>query len=274
MKHALMTLLALSLVSCADFKDSPFTDELHHTGSDLNLRQQSRLFSISPSEETGIRFALMTDSHHNYNDLGTVVSNINRRSDLNFAVHTGDLTDSGYNFEYDAFIQKFSALNIPSFVVIGNHDAIGKGRKIYKNFFGDFNYSFVYRGYHFIFFNNNRMEFLEEGWSLDWLTSELQKNPTLPKIVFQHINFENADAFTSEMSAQMKSLYESHNVEWVINGHRHVYELSLNNGVHYLQVPRVEDARYLVLSLQHGSFELQSCQGASCENIYEGLHSY
>lgn len=273
MKHALMILLALGLASCADFKDSPFTDGLSVSGGEYNSRQQSRLFSIAPSEEGDIRFALMTDSHHNYNDLGTVVSALNNRSDLNFVVHTGDMTDSGYNFEYDAFIQKFSALNVPSFVVIGNHDAIGKGRKIYKNFFGDFNYAFVYRGYHFIFFNNNRMEFLEDGWSLDWLASELQKNPTLPKIVFQHINYENADAFTPEMSAQMQSLYENHGVEWVINGHRHVYGLGLINGVHYLQVPRVEEASYLIMSVQHGSFELQSCRGASCENIYQSLHS-
>lgn len=280
MKNAIQILvhsmfLAVVFVGCAKFQDSPFTDRLESPGRNLNSFQQERLLmelqGAVPSEEGGsLKIALMSDNHHNYNDIDTVVDVLNQRSHLDFVVHTGDMTDSSYNFEYDAFIQKFSRLSAPAFTVIGNHDAIGKGRKIYKNYFGEYNYAFVYKGYHFIFFNNNRLEFIDEGWSLDWLESELAKNPDVPKIVFQHINFDNADAFPAEMSAKMKSLYEDNNVQFVINGHRHVFELQEFNGVRYLQVPRVEDASYVVLSFENSQFQIDSYKGASRESTYQG----
>jgi len=262
------------LAGCADFHNSPFTDQIESVGDHENLRQQERLFGnrngIVPRDDLGIKIALVSDNHNNYNDIDAVVGFLNQRQDLDFVVHTGDMTNSGYNFEYDAFIQKFSRLDAPAFAVIGNHDAIGKGRKIYRKYFGDFNYSFVYQGYHFIFFNNNRLEFIEEGWSLDWLKQELSKNSHLPKIVFQHINYDNADAFPAEMSAEMKSLYENAKVQWVINGHRHVYGFDTIDGVRYAQVPRMEDASYLILSLQGGEFQLESYKGGSRENISQG----
>lgn len=280
MKNAIQILvhsmfLAVLFVGCARFQDSPFTDRIESSGTQLNSLQQERLLmdlqGAVPSEEGGsVKIALMSDNHHNYNDIDTVVDVLNQRSDVNFVVHTGDMTDSSYNFEYDAFIQKFSRLSAPAFTVIGNHDAIGKGRKIYKNYFGDYNYGFVYKGYHFIFFNNNRLEFINDGWSLDWLETELAKSPATPKIVFQHINFDNADAFPLEMSAKMKALYEDNNVRFVINGHRHVFGFQEFDGVRYVQVPRMEDASYLVLSLEGGQFQLESYRGASRESTYQG----
>lgn len=275
MKNAIQILIISFVVAaCAKFQGSPFTDHIESSGSNQNLHQQERLFSnqqgIAPTDQAGLKIALMSDNHHNYNDIDTVVDLLNQRSDLNFVVHAGDMTDSAYNFEYDAFISKFTRLNAPGFTVIGNHDAIGKGRKIYKNYFGEYNYSFVYQGYHFVFFNNNRLEFINEGWSLDWLETELAKNPGLPKIVIQHINYDNSDAFTEEMSAKMKSLYENNGVQWVINGHRHVFGFDIINNVRYLQVPRIEDASYLVLNLQDGEFQLESYKGASIENTYQG----
>lgn len=274
----LILLLPVVITACAEFQNSPFTDHLSSNGSNFNLNQKECLLSgavgVVPSEETGIKIALMSDNHVNYNDVDTVVDLLNQRHDINFVVHTGDITNSAYNFEYDAFIQKFTRLMAPSFVVIGNHDAIGKGRKIYQNYFGDYNYSFVYHGFHFIFFNNNRMEFLEEGWSLNWLETELAKNPGLPKVVFQHINYDNADAFTPEISEQMKSLYENNNVQWVVNGHRHTFSYGVINNVHYVQVPRTEDARYLILSLKEGEFQLESYKGGQSENTYQGTLAY
>ncbi|MBS1972496.1 MAG: metallophosphoesterase [Bdellovibrionales bacterium] len=279
MKNAIQILiLSFVVAGCAKFQGSPFTDHIESSGSQQNLRQQERLFSdlqgIVPTDQNGIKIALMSDNHHNYNDIDTVVDILNQRNDLNFVVHAGDMTDSAYNFEYDAFISKFTRLNAPAFTVIGNHDAIGKGRKIYKNYFGEYNYAFVYHGYHFIFFNNNRLEFINEGWSLDWLEAELAKNSGVPKIVIQHINYDNADAFTDEMSEKMKSLYENNGVQWVINGHRHVFGFDTINNVRYLQVPRIEDASYLVLSLQDGEFQLESYKGASNENTYQGSLSH
>jgi putative phosphoesterase len=279
MKNAIRILiLSFAVAACAKFQDSPFTDHIESSGSNQNQHQQERLFSglqgIVPTDQSSLKIALISDNHHNYNDIDTVVTLLNQRHDLSFVVHTGDMTDSAYNFEYDAFISKFMRLNAPAFAVIGNHDAIGKGRKIYKNYFGEYNYAFVYQGYHFIFFNNNRLEFIDDGWSLDWLEAELAKNPELPKIVFQHINYDNRDAFPEDMSAKMKALYEANNVQWVINGHRHVFGFDSIDGVRYLQVPRIEDASYLILSLQDGEFQLESYKGASIENTYQGSLSF
>lgn len=268
-------LLSWFLTGCADFLASPFTDQLESTGSDFNLTQKNKLLSnpaaiIPAADLETLSLALLSDNHQNYNDLEEVVARVNERIDLDFLVHTGDMTDNGYNFEYDAFIRSITQVQIPSFVVIGNHDAIGKGRKIFKNYFGDYNYSVTYRGYHFIFFNNNRLEFLDENWNLDWLAQELTQHPELPKLVFQHINTENHEAFTAAQSAQMKSLYETHNVHWVINGHRHVFSFVEASGVRYLQIPRIEGARYVVLKLGESQFEIQQCKGVSCENTHQG----
>lgn len=279
MKNAILILLSLIVASCARFENSPFTDHIDASGSNANLGQQQRLLAdpqaAVPTGTMGITIALMSDSHLNYNDVDTVADLINQRHDVNFAVHDGDMTDNAYNFQYDAFIAKFNKIQVPHFAVIGNHDSIGKGRKIYQNYFGAYNYSFVYQGYHFIFFNDNRLEFINDGWSLDWLETELAKNPTLPKVVFQHINYDNTDAFPEDMSAQMKSLYENNNVQWVINGHRHVFGFGIENGVHYLQIPRTEDASYIIFHLeQDGSYEFGTYKGASCENTYQGTASH
>lgn len=83
-----LVLAAVSLlVSCAPFRDSPFSDQLLRRDRDLNAKALAALGDVEADGK--IRIAVFSDSHQNYVDLDHALYGINLQSDVDFVVNLG-----------------------------------------------------------------------------------------------------------------------------------------------------------------------------------------
>ena len=216
MKPLAMLLTLMLLAGCAEFKNSPFTDELKTNARNWNAQNVEKIRALNLNDT--FRIATISDTHSNYDHLRAVIKEINSRNDIDFVIHLGDFTDRGYNFEYDIFVDIMKNLNKPSVVVIGNHDSIGKGPQIYRRVFGNPDFSFDFNGTKVIVANNNRLDFIS-SWSADWMFSEVSKSRDYDRvIVAHHVDPDSTNYFTATQVMQFDKLYSDSKVNLVLNG--------------------------------------------------------
>lgn len=154
--------------------------------------------------------------------LGYMVEVINEAQPT-FVIMTGDMIHN----EGDTFKQDIERLNSiinldfweqksPIFYTVGNHELQNSGH-LYKQEFGDFNYSFFLGGMKFIVFDNMRPDYA-------WLFKELDG----PSIIFTHIPF----GLVREESVMQKSFgfpsyrifkdFDHPNIVAIVSGHLHL----------------------------------------------------
>ncbi|MBL7545084.1 MAG: metallophosphoesterase [Bdellovibrionaceae bacterium] len=240
----LLTFLITS--SCAPFRDSPFSDQLIRKDRELNSANHHKLNALNTG--TKIKIAIFADSHQNYKDLDRVVFRINQ-SDVDFVVGLGDFTNSGYNLEYDQFLDSYVRINKPTFTVLGNHDAIGAGPSLFRKVFGPVNYYFEWNSYRFILFHSANWENPEE-FNSSWLKQTVDES-NFPIIIFTHASLRDPERYFEKDAINFDEVIKNAKVKMVINGHNHVYWLGNDNNTTLLQSPRVEQTQWLQLEIEN-----------------------
>ncbi|WP_308746109.1 metallophosphoesterase, partial [uncultured Bacteroides sp.] len=86
--------------------------------------------------KTTLRFVTMGDSQRWYDETEDFVKEINKRDDIDFVIHGGDMSDFGVTKEFLWQRDIMNRLKVPYVVLIGNHDCLGTGEETYKNVFG------------------------------------------------------------------------------------------------------------------------------------------
>ena len=210
--------LCLILWSCGDFTDSPFSDEVTTGTRNSNSKQLERI-KAQPQPSGPWSFALLTDTHLDYEDTERIVTTINRQDAL-FTVHLGDMTMISSPVEYDSFTELIRRLDKPFFVAVGNHDVIVKGRDIYKKIFGPYNLSFEYGGFRFIVFNDIGAEYILD---FDWLNNEVDTS-FLPVFIFSHAGLSSPDVQSDEDMRNYAAVMEKPQVKALFYGHKHMFE--------------------------------------------------
>ena len=111
----------------------------------------------------------------------------NSNKQYDFAIFAGDITRTGEPKYWDLFKRELDYLNIKKyFVAPGNHD-IGihsERRKMFKEYFNDVNYSFVYKNDLFIIINGYEHEWSIKKEQLDFLVNILEKEKSNVNNVF------------------------------------------------------------------------------------------
>ena len=188
--------LISAVTSCAPFRDSPFSDKLLSKDRSLNEQAQGRIQNI---ESDGLlRMAIIADVHQNYSDLNTAIYSINQTTNIDFTVNLGDFTNSGYNLEYDQYIDSITSLRRPAFTVIGNHDSIGAGPELYRKAFSEVNFWFESSSKRFIFFNSANWE-NPNGFDPQWLKDAVTSS-TKSVIIFTHCSLQDKERARLEVS--------------------------------------------------------------------------
>ena len=249
----------LLLYACEGlFEYSPYqalvNDKYKNTTS-KNL-DKIKIFNLTSTDT--FKLAVIADSHYQYNDLGDALEDINNDSEIIFVLHAGDFTHFGMLKEYEIFHKILDDLKTPYLTVIGNHDYLSNGEKIYQEMFGELNYSFVFNNNKFILFDNIVWESNKKP-DFGWLEEELSDNHSYDQVfVLAHIP-PFADQFDTEKENRYKNLLADNNVKLSIHGHIHTYYYTdtYNDSVKYLVVPNSKKRSYCIITVNNDSFTVE-----------------
>lgn len=247
-------LIAMLSSSCLDY--SPYsieTDEREGTARNIEWLSENSSTTFSP-----FSFAVLSDSHADYDALLDAVASINQRSDVSFVLHAGDLTDNGLLQEYDWTEDILQRLHVPYLTVIGNHDALNNGKENYQAIYGPYDYSLVFNQVKFVALNSNNWEFDDQVPRVDWLSEAVADYAIYQhQIVLTHIEAHDG-RFSGALSAQLLASLKENFVSLVISGHRHEYSykeewLTSGQPIGFLINGAVNRHSYAVVHVEAGS---------------------
>ncbi|MEH6308311.1 PQQ-binding-like beta-propeller repeat protein [Olivibacter sp. CPCC 100613] len=172
-------------------------------------------------------FAHVTDTHvgseTGAEDLRRTVTDINENKDLKFVIVSGDITEFGADNELKLAKQILDSINIPYYVIPGNHDAnwSESGGNSFRQIFGSETFYFTYEGYRFAGTNSGPNMRMSPGQipreNLLWLDSVLKLDNELPLIYINHYPQDSSLNNWYEAIDRIKK----HNVQLFLCGHGH-----------------------------------------------------
>jgi predicted phosphodiesterase len=210
------------------------------------------------------KFAVISDIHLNYDNLEACIDTINKQTNLDFVIVSGDFTDKGLLMEYQLVYHFLSALKVPYLTVVGNHDLgvqYGNGKIIYQNMFGDINYTVIIHHIKFIFFDSN-LNVAGNTINFNWLNKQLTDTSTTNKFFLISHQDPGSPSFVGYDS--LRSLYQHYindpHILYSIFGHEHFYYN--NDSLRFVIVDDLKTQRHycivsvknLIATVQHVSF--------------------
>lgn len=251
---------ALALVFTGCFEYNPNQIILEDDEQDLTAKNIA-LIREKPVPNT-IRFALMGDTQRFYDETEDFVRSINQHDNLDFVVHAGDISDFGLAQEFQWVHEIMSQVKFPYLTVIGNHDLLANGRKVYKKMYGALDYSFEYGNYKFIMLNTNSREYEFDGSIPDlvWLRNQLEDNPDNKKvIVISHIPPFDGD-FDPDLEEQYATMLSNNpNVLFSLHGHRHSFSDAeyYEDGIRYFVTTTTQKGGYAIVTLSPNNANIE-----------------
>ena len=217
-------------------------------------------FYPSLAQDKPFRFIHISDTHIGSpngaaeEDLRRTVRDINQLKDIAFVILTGDITELGTNEELRLAKQILDSLNVPWYIIPGNHDTgwSESGGLGFKNFFGYDKITFDYAGIRFIGCASGPYLRMSDGHiprdAILWLDSVLSKTPTTqPIIFFNHYPLDNGLDNWYEITDRLKKW----NTILAICGHGHA-----NKAMNFEGIPAVMGRSNLRARAAIGGFNI------------------
>lgn len=239
----------LTLASCKQFLFHP--NEVRPDEKGLNNYNIERIANLDTAQ--AFNFILLGDTQRFYEDLDDFINHVNSLNNISFVLVAGDLVDFGLNREYNWIASKFGKLNVPYITVIGNHDMLANGRKIFTEMFGPENFTFFYGRNKFICLNSNSREVDFDGHvpDINWLRQQLNDSMANNIFVLSHVPPFSGDfdkrlepAFSESLAAQAKTRISMH-------GHEHQFKFlyPYPGGLLYLVAAATNDRSYALITV-------------------------
>ena len=177
MKRLILPILLLGMTSCGNLFDTHPYDINFDGETGINAKQMAKIESQFDGRDT-LRVAFISDSHGWYSDLQDEVDNLNGRTDVDFVIHCGDLTDTGTSKEYEWTRNIMNGLRYPYVALIGNHDYLGTGDQAYQVMYGPVDFSFIAGRIKFVCLNTNATEYdyMAAVPNFDFMEDEMTKD--------------------------------------------------------------------------------------------------
>ena len=253
----LKLLLLITFISCDDLIEySPYdTDNIT---IEKNQNSKNLKFILNQYFNAKIlKIAITNCTHEHYNHVRKFVSLINNRKDVNFVIFLGDFTVSGTIKEYQWFDEIVKNLNKPYIVAVGNHDSRGNGHYLYKQIYGEYNFSFKLGNYHFIFADGSL-----------WGDIDIEEHKKVFDPLFKDTKLENYRIFLSHVPywfgiSKIDKVEASYNyllskdISLMIFGHLHYYYDGQLFGHKHLYINEIEEGSYTILNLNNNTYDVQ-----------------
>lgn len=244
------------------FEYHPNQLNLAEEESNLNSRNLQELSRHTPGDT--ICFAFMGDSQRFYDDLEDFASHVSQDSTIEFVLHAGDITDFGWAKEFRWVHRIMDKLPVPYLTVIGNHDMLGNGRKVYKQMYGPFNYTFDYGFARFILFNANSREynFQPNIPQLNWIKQQTAVSPD--STIKQFVLVSHIPPFDVDFNPSLEEPYaelaeEAPHLGLSLHGHQHNWALEKPYGgkVSYHVSSSTDKRAYSKIKLWKNGFSIE-----------------
>ena len=168
------------------------------------------------------------------NDLKNVVSQINSRNDLKFVIITGDIAERGRNYQLDSAKLILDQLNIPYYIIPGNHDTkwSESGATHFAKIFKDNKFVFQYNNTLHIGINSGVLlrggggHFTPED--ITWVDEQLSKAPKNMEVFFYAHHPLDGDV---DNGYKMINVLKKYNIKSIFVGHGHVNHLLNFSGI-------------------------------------------
>ena len=197
--------------------------------------------SKSTQGKKEIKFAVISDTQRWYDETEDAVEFINKMDDLDFVLHTGDISDFGLKMEFIKQRDILNKLRYPYVTIIGNHDCLGSGPSVFEIIFGEQNFSFDAGDVHFVCINTNGLEFErdEEVPNLTFIGEDMEKvDPKIKKTVLAMHAGPFSDQFNGGVCEVVhKALKEFPDFQFGVYGHGHHTSVDefFNDGITYYE---------------------------------------
>ena len=266
MKHLLHTALlgAAALFGACQTEYHAY-DTRVEGARDIHARNIPRIEAACSGKRT-IRFAVFSDTQRWYDETKDAVRALNRRTDLDFVIHAGDMTDFGLRAEFERQRDLFEQLEAPYVALIGNHDCLGTGRTVFGKIFGEPDFAFTAGTVRFICVNTNALDVDYHGVpNLPFVEQELARYPAgCDRTVCAMHASTDSEQLNGEPAAALHALFRQFPgfLNLCIHGHGHSYERSepFEDGVIYIQTDAIFKRNYLLYTITEEDW--------SCEQIY------
>ena len=184
-----------------------------------------------PAETKPFRFIVVNDTHYMTPECGAWLEGVVRgmkAHDAEFCLHAGDLVEKGERAHLGATKEIFSALRIPIYTQIGNHDYLTQtDRSNYEGVYPrQLNYWFEHRGWQFVAFDSSEGLKYEKTSiqepTIQWLRDTLPKlDHAKPTIIFTHFPLGAGVTYRPANADAVLDLFRPFNLRGAFNGHFH-----------------------------------------------------
>lgn len=251
-------------VSCNLLEGSPYDARV--TGdTDMNARNVARIESALAGKSS-FKFAFISDTQRWYDETEAFVNHLNRRDDVDFVLHGGDVSDFGVTEEFLWQRDILNGLKVPYVVLLGNHDVLGNGIQVYRRVFGQENFSFMAGDVKFICINTNALEFDYSNPIPDFTFIKEQlkdENPAYRRTIYAMHVAPGDEQFNNNVS-EVFHLYVklSPGILCALYGHGHTFveDDKFDDGIVYYETPCIGKRFYLMFTVNE--------EGYSYEPVY------
>ncbi|WP_300699828.1 metallophosphoesterase [Bacteroides sp.] len=258
-KKLFFALISIIMGSCDLIDYHPYDVRIDGE-TDINAHNIERIEKNCKDKKT-IRFVTMGDSQRWYDETLDFVNDINKRDDIDFVIHGGDLSDFGVTDEFLWQRNILNKLNIPYVALIGNHDCIGTGEETFRIVFGDTNFSFIAGRIKFVCLNTNAIEYdySRPIPDFEFLANQIteRKEEFDKTVVSMHIRPFCYEFNNNIVHVFQRYVTEFPGLQFCTAAHEHnVFEEDLfNDGVMYYMSDCMKNRNYYIFTITPEGYE-------------------
>lgn len=264
MKYLFIFSAIFLLVGCDAFDYHPYDVRIKDKYKNTNEKNLKEIEKRCSGKKE-IKFVLVGDTQRWYDETELFVKDINSRTDVDFVIHGGDVSDFGLKKEMEWVVDILSKLNIPYVTIIGNHDILGNGLSVYKTIFGDLNFSFIAGSNHFICLNTNALEFQYDVPVPDFLFIEKEiKRNTENQNITRTVVATHAQPFSEQFNNNVANVFHKYisefkKMEFCLHAHTHELRDSalFKDNVRYIGCAAMNDRNYLLFTLNEDGYSYE-----------------
>jgi hypothetical protein len=262
MKKLSALLAVLVLCGCDSlFEVHPYAGQVSGE-THVNVKNMARI-EIACAGKERIRFIMTGDTQRHYDETEDFVRSVNQRNDIDFVIHGGDISDFGLTKEFVWMRDILNGLRVPYVVLIGNHDCLATGKEVYRNVFGEENFSFFAGDCRFVCLNTNALEYDYSHPVPDFtfIKNRINEHRAGHK---RTIAVMHAPPHSEQFDNNVANEFQQHilqfpGLQFCLHAHNHAVLVNdiFGDGVIYYGSPDVQQRKYLLFTLTPEGYDYE-----------------